>query len=97
MLHDPVATCQARSYALVEAPGPVAGKNWPSLEAVRPVPQKPAIGSADLNLLAERNLVRRLALRGRRGRVPTRPRSASRSPPGISEGPQTLGNPAAGG
>ena len=28
------------------SPRPAAGKNWPSLEAVRPVPQKAAIGSA---------------------------------------------------
>ena len=28
------------------SPRPPAGKNWPSLEAVRPVPQKAAIGSA---------------------------------------------------
>ena len=30
----------------VASPRPPAGKNWPSLEAVRPVPQKAALGSA---------------------------------------------------
>ncbi len=28
------------------SPRPADGKNWPSLEAVRPVPQEPAIGRA---------------------------------------------------